>query len=280
MHFFFVLYIILFLHQTTTLKHVILLRSRCISSCSYIKPQRENTPRCGRRRCISSCSYIKPQLGKSSFDKRHSCISSCSYIKPQLVMSLLVIRLGCISSCSYIKPQQGTWCSYRYLVVYHLVPTSNHNNEVSHQFILQLYIILFLHQTTTVRLGSPHSPALYIILFLHQTTTVYWTTTNELALYIILFLHQTTTGGLGILNGLSLYIILFLHQTTTSNILCSLLFRCISSCSYIKPQPLGATENQEYVVYHLVPTSNHNQYLNPAHQTYVVYHLVPTSNHN
>ena len=35
-----------------------------------------------------------------------------------------------------------------------------------------------------------------------------------------------------------------------------------------------------YVVYHLVPTSNHNRYRNYPKDYFVVYHLVPTSNHN
>ena len=35
-----------------------------------------------------------------------------------------------------------------------------------------------------------------------------------------------------------------------------------------------------FVVYHLVPTSNHNQDLGTSQENSVVYHLVPTSNHN
>ena len=56
--------------------------------------------------------------------------------------------------------------------------------------------------------------------------------------------------------------------------------RCLSSCSYIKPQ-LGELEKVlRGVVYHLVPTSNHNVLGGLGILNGVVYHLVPTSNHN
>ena len=79
------------------------------------------------------------------------------------------------------------------IVVYHLVPTSNHNWSSSMYKFGELYIILFLHQTTTLGFAPYGDSSLYIILFLHQTTTIY----SE---------YRTKVG-------------------------------CISSCSYIKPQP-------------------------------------------
>ena len=57
------------------------------------------------------------------------------------------------------------------LVVYHLVPTSNHNCGVFAFMEGVLFIILFLHQTTTVTVTSSKIVLLFIILFLHQTTT-------------------------------------------------------------------------------------------------------------
>ena len=38
------------------------------------------------------------------------------------------------------------------VVVYHLVPTSNHNQIMAHALGRKLFIILFLHQTTTHKL--------------------------------------------------------------------------------------------------------------------------------
>ena len=56
-------------------------------------------------------------------------------------------------------------------VVYRTIPTSNHNNA------------------QVMRLNS----VLYIVLFLHQTTTGFWLRFCCCLLYIVLFLHQTTT---------------------------------------------------------------------------------------
>ena len=50
-----------------------------------------------------------------------------SYIKPQLLTKTTKERMGCISFDSYIKPQLLFCLSARYLVVYLLIPTSNHN---------------------------------------------------------------------------------------------------------------------------------------------------------
>ncbi len=186
------LFIILFLHQTTTVM-VALMSAIC---------------------CLSSCSYIKPQL--------------CGFSSHSLCC--------CLSSCSYIKPQHLVKAHFGISVVYHLVPTSNHNGYEPFGPSLQLFIILFLHQTTTWASRQAHASSLFIILFLHQTTTPY-----------LLLLK-----------------------------LCS----CLSSCSYIKPQPSCCKLGQLSVVYHLVPTSNHNLQKCFKRLRIVVYHLVPTSNHN
>ena len=122
------------------------------------------------------------------------------------------------------------------IVVYHLVPTSNHNSIVSPLPTTALFIILFLHQTTTVGLYLSIKSWLFIILFLHQTTTIEARKQQILQLFIILFLHQTTTAAL-----------------VTTIRLC-----CLSSCSYIKPQHQAISAASQAVVYHLVPTSNHN----------------------
>ena len=99
---------------------------------------------------------------------------------------------------------------------------------------------------------------LFIILFLHQTTTTLPLSTSHTTLFIILFLHQTTT---------------YICASASSK-------GCLSSCSYIKPQRRLASPAEASVVYHLVPTSNHNAGYVPLLLCLVVYHLVPTSNHN
>ena len=120
------------------------------------------------------------------------CLSSCSYIKPQQIVYGLINNHGCLSSCSYIKPQLKNGYKELFQVVYHLVPTSNHNWRDHLRIAFRLFIILFLHQTTTSA-----------------------------------FMHS--------------------HK-----------IRCLSSCSYIKPQLILWEIKNPVVVYHLVPTSNHN----------------------
>ena len=230
------LFIILFLHQTTT-------------------PTLGNA---SLTRCLSSCSYIKPQLGRDS-----------------LFLGRVVYHLVPTSNHNSLA-----FYSETLLVVYHLVPTSNHNRLPLFLAKGELFIILFLHQTTTEFDGLGYQAVLFIILFLHQTTTcppiplprcrlfiilfLHQTTTPRSlsnwmpGLFIILFLHQTTTLN-GVVGGFTaLFIILFLHQTTTYLDSVRPLPSCLSSCSYIKPQLLSSVFFCISVVYHLVPTSNHN----------------------
>ena len=166
------------------------------------------------------------------------------------------------------------------MVVYHLVPTSNHNVSYNIEGNRGLFIILFLHQTTTRCTPQPHTAMLFIILFLHQTTTFAGDAMSPSLLFIILFLHQTTTISQSVKRIFKLFIILFLHQTTTVIVEQFDNIGCLSSCSYIKPQRLIQHRGQQRVVYHLVPTSNHNSLHSSTSHGDVVYHLVPTSNHN
>ena len=100
-------------------------------------------------RCILSCSYIKPQLLSVKPLYWYGCILSCSYIKPQLLSQLLIQINSCILSCSYIKPQREPCRLTPTVVVYYHVPTSNHNYQLEIKSFEVLYIIMFLHQTTT-----------------------------------------------------------------------------------------------------------------------------------
>ena len=167
------LYIVRFLHQTTTYEGEMKTFYRCISSVSYIKPQRDSLRCLQKIGCISSVSYIKPQRKMIKFEKFVSCISSVSYIKPQPLPTDWLSAHRCISSVSYIKPQlliqwiEPEEVVYRpfptsnhngipdaiggITVVYRPFPTSNHNsgNVVYHD--VELYIVRFLHQTTTYR---------------------------------------------------------------------------------------------------------------------------------
>ena len=81
--------------------------------------------------------------------KNTSCICLFSYIKPQLA-SLWVARFGVV----YVSFPTSNHNMQRVgmnpnLVVYVSFPTSNHNSCFAPSISKQLYMSLFLHQTTT-----------------------------------------------------------------------------------------------------------------------------------
>ena len=81
------LYIVLFLHQTTTVYNCDPYADCCISYYSYIKPQQYFNLLFIIFCCISYYSYIKPQPSCAGLHFVSGCISYYSYIKPQLVFT-------------------------------------------------------------------------------------------------------------------------------------------------------------------------------------------------
>ena len=167
-------------------------------------------------------------------------------------------KVGCISFDSYIKPQRVAQANLLTVVVYLLIPTSNHNIksiQSRNRIVVYLLIPTSNHNTANTQLGVE---GLYIFWFLHQTTTT------------TLFLYSVSV----------LYIFWFLHQTTTACCYFSSSARCISFDSYIKPQLIQFFVEVDIVVYLLIPTSNHNWCKPRCAESSVVYLLIPTSNHN
>ena len=121
------LYLIEFLHQTTTycvsprplcscillnfyikpqlLVNVFVLQFSCILLNFYIKPQLFKPLNSNTICCILLNFYIKPQLGRTGFVQAACCILLNFYIKPQLLDFLCVAFVGCILLNFYIKPQ-------------------------------------------------------------------------------------------------------------------------------------------------------------------------------
>ena len=102
-----------------------------------------------------------------------------------------------------------------------------------------LYLIEFLHQTTTIYEDVRLDHMLYLIEFLHQTTTLLVSFPLTLLLYLIEFLHQTTTLFRSSPTRRELYLIEFLHQTTTSIVCAPSSGSCILLNFYIKQQRRG-----------------------------------------
>ena len=229
------LYLIEILHQTTTVKIILI----------------------PTRRCILSKFYIKPQPERAAMIDETSCILSKFYIKPQLAANASMYTYCCILSKFYIKPQHLNWNSVVDVVVSYRNSTSNHNSPANGLWFLALYLIEILHQTTTERADGPCPCGLYLIEILHQTTTV---TAGVgvgcsciLSKFYIKPQRSAKIGGIILVvsyrNSTSnhnpsferhpvemLYLIEILHQTTTRSGIPLLIRRCILSKFYIKPQ--------------------------------------------
>ena len=256
-----------------------LCRYGCLSSCSYIKPQQS-------RDDFAFCRvvyHLVPTSNHNStrFVKNPSKLFIILFLHQtttidgvQTFSRKVVYHLVPTSNHNIQKIQNTD--TY---VVYHLVPTSNHNQKIQKIQKIQLFIILFLHQTTTdTDTEDTEDSCLSSCSYIKPQQKIYRRRYTEVVyhlvptsnhnhgrrqhqfcmLFIILFLHQTTTQKIYRIQIYRLFIILFLHQTTTRYRYTDIQKSCLSSCSYIKPQQDIYTEDTDNVVYHLVPTSNHN----------------------
>ena len=208
------LYIFWFLHQTTTAACCNSLRNRCISFDSYIKPQLLSD-------AMFSTSVVYLLIPTSNHNPSFQGAPFVTlYIfwflhQTTTKESPSKIVCCCISFDSYIKPQQSVTIINPILVVYLLIPTSNHNIVDMCQTPWRVVYLLIP--------TSNHNPSI---------RTVAWK-----QLYIFWFLHQTTTMDINGNKEILLYIFWFLHQTTTQAASCAIILGCISFDSYIKPQP-------------------------------------------
>ncbi len=123
--------------------------------------------------------------------------------------------VSCILSKFYIKPQRPDCLPHRVCVVSYRNSTSNHNLLPVRPFLLRLYLIEILHQTTTRSTQKRRKCKLYLIEILHQTTTSSCLCRKTALLYLIEILHQTTTLKMIVVGHNLLYLIEILHQTTT-----------------------------------------------------------------
>ena len=149
----------------------------------------------------------------------------------------------CILFHFYIKPQLCSHSQRPQNVVSYSISTSNHNRLRFLYNSIVLYLIPFLHQTTTLGRFRRVYSVLYLIPFLHQTTTFSFSFYPFFLLYLIPFLHQTTTRGK--FPWFKACCILFhFYIKPQLSLVCQLLTaRCILFHFYIKPQP--------FVIYYL-----------------------------
>ena len=139
------LFLISYLHQTTTLS----VHFCCFLSRIYIKPQPWVLLEQSKKRCFLSRIYIKPQQRRDDQGRGLGCFLSRIYIKPQLLQLLSACALCCFLSRIYIKPQHLSSTCRPFYVVSYLVSTSNHNSSPINHDVNELFLISYLHQTTT-----------------------------------------------------------------------------------------------------------------------------------
>ena len=164
------------------------------------------------------------------------CILFHFYIKPQRCATPQSKTTSCILFHFYIKPQHYFGDDNSILVVSYSISTSNHNELSMFSSFCELYLIPFLHQTTTSTLTSRLRSWLYLIPFLHQTTTFF--ASSAAASCCILF-H-------------------FYIKPQLRNTAMFLSSRCILFHFYIKPQLNRCQTGSRIVVSYSISTSNHN----------------------
>ena len=273
------LYIFWFLHQTTTIRRVCEGLQGCISFDSYIKPQLLEL-------CIVGCGVVYlliPTSNHNQWVQKVSCLQVVYLLIPTSNHNLLISRIFLLALYIF-------WFLHQTTTLWWMVS--------QHQ---RLYIFWFLHQTTTC--PSPRLTSLRCISFDSYIKPQLGVIVNELT-SVVYLLIPTSNHNLRLekLRKKQLYIFWFLHQTTTVPPIGEDLQRCISFDSYIKPQPIPAPPTAQpscisfdsyikpqhslyrqilrYVVYLLIPTSNHNYSWISYARCGVVYLLIPTSNHN
>ena len=167
-------------------------------------------------------------------------------------------RSCCFLSRIYIKPQLNREKERSAAVVSYLVSTSNHNVQIVTHFVDSLFLISYLHQTTTYLNLLWSYEMLFLISYLHQTTTqtVYLSLTHRCFLSRIYIKPQPSDRY-----AFRRFVVSYLVSTSNHN------FRL-------------RFFRQAWVVSYLVSTSNHNFVSDINIGEVVVSYLVSTSNHN
>ena len=230
------LYLITFLHQTTT----------CTASVH------------GSESCTLSLFYIKPQHEQIKNTKEDSCTLSLFYIKPQPPLGATDTLRGCTLSLFYIKPQRCRKSSTGNPVVPYHFSTSNHNVSDVLTACIQLYLITFLHQTTTCWTHRVYISCCTLSLFyIKPQPQINYPTIQSRCTLSLFYIKPQLTGHIS-----------------------SKKMRCTLSLFYIKPQPIAEDETLNIVVPYHFSTSNHNYRAPPSVRRGVVPYHFSTSNHN
>ena len=94
-----------------------------------------------------------------------SCSLFCFYIKPQPSAERLFLLTVVPYFVSTSNHNYGCGRFFEVLVVPYFVSTSNHNFKDAFPFEWMLFLILFLHQTTTFNIGKTMQPGCSLFCF-------------------------------------------------------------------------------------------------------------------
>ena len=145
---------------------------------------------------------------------------------------------------------------------------------------LKLYLIPFLHQTTTSNCNIIFSLALYLIPFLHQTTTI---KRQSFSVSSCILFHFYIKPQLVTLVLLLLCVVSYSISTSNHNVsgrVCTP-FRVVSySISTSNHNYISNVHCNEPVVSYSISTSNHNKAPQEVIKALVVSYSISTSNHN
>ena len=175
----------------------------------------------------------------SGYWSRNRCILSKFYIKPQRSKCYHVRWFCCILSKFYIKPQLPAPATLAATVVSYRNSTSNHN--VAGSKLISRSVVSYRNSTSNhnIHYGFLVPP---VVVSYRNSTSNHNIADKVLPvgqLYLIEILHQTTTYALDNQIKAMLYLIEILHQTTTIEDVAPIIYSCILSKFYIKPQRIS-----------------------------------------
>ena len=252
------LYYIVSLHQTTTL--------RCRVSKHF--------------RLYYIVSLHQTTTVKVPTLQKMSCIISFLYIKPQLIALVCGIGWGCIISFLYIKPQHKVMHILQVIVVLYRFSTSNHNCIYVNKQKEQLYYIVSLHQTTT---SCPRhilqTSCIISFLYIKPQLVIHILTLDYCCIISFLYIKPQQYGGYQ--QGAQRCIISFLYikpqQGKERYIIVMVVLYRFSTSNH---NPSNSRYVGFVVVLYRFSTSNHNCPTDGLSGQGVVLYRFSTSNHN
>ena len=186
------------------------------------------------------------------------CILFHFYIKPQRDYRVEAKGIRCILFHFYIKPQPFDWQPIKIRVVSYSISTSNHNRRYAPAGNSPLYLIPFLHQTTT-KFRSFAFPSCCILFHFYIKPQRLFFQTN----LILVVSYSISTS-----NHNSAKRLLYLRPVVSYSI-------STSNHNIVRYNVILTI-----VVSYSISTSNHNNFDVKVVRNLVVSYSISTSNHN